>query len=384
MQNTEKTVFRKNKASAAPASALPVARISQPLSAAQQAPVHAKAALPALTKVQSGFWLRMLTAVLPVALLIGALAFALGRLQLVSAADSAGGEKTYYTLSHKPASLQQLAGIAAAPGDTIYFSSYQRGQGALYVQRALQCTVQVDGAEKPVSLSAGTVEDALAAAGVTLGEHDYTEPSLHSPVAPGSAVVVHRVRYESRVSQVQVKPAVRYESTPLLIIGQTETATKGVAGVNDVTHSARYVDGKLESEKIIKVEVVKKPVDTVILKGTRVTVSRVPGPQVKDNVPVSYARMFTARCSAYSSSGGRGASGLGLYPGTVAVNPNVIPYGTKMYITSADGKFVYGYAIATDTGTALMQGVVDLDLFFGTYEESLRFGVKNLNVYIIG
>ena len=40
----------------------------------------------------------------------------------------------------------------------------------------------------------------------------------------------------------------------------------------------------------------------------------------------------------------------------MAVDPDVIPYGTKLYITSTDGKFVYGYAVATDTGIAVQKG----------------------------
>ena len=36
--------------------------------------------------------------------------------------------------------------------------------------------------------------------------------------------------------------------------------------------------------------------------------------------------------------------------GVIAVDPTVIPYGTKMYIESADGKYIYGYAIAGDCG----------------------------------
>ena len=63
----------------------------------------------------------------------------------------------------------------------------------------------------------------------------------------------------------------------------------------------------------------------------------------------------------------RGASGLGLYCGTVAVNPALIPYGTKLYIASTDGRFVYGYAIATDTGTSLLNGSCLVDLYYDTY-----------------
>ena len=69
--------------------------------------------------------------------------------------------------------------------------------------------------------------------------------------------------------------------------------------------------------------------------------------------------------------------------GHVAVNPDVIPYGSKLYITSADGKFIYGYAIAADTGTGLMQGIVDVDLFYDTYYESCLNGRRIVNIYIL-
>jgi len=63
--------------------------------------------------------------------------------------------------------------------------------------------------------------------------------------------------------------------------------------------------------------------------------------------------VLTGKATGYYSKTGKGSSGLGLGYGTVAVDPDVIPYGTKLYITSTDGKFVYGYAVATDTGIAL-------------------------------
>ena len=88
--------------------------------------------------------------------------------------------------------------------------------------------------------------------------------------------------------------------------------------------------------------------------------------------------------TGYSSKSGKGASGLGLYYGTVAVNPNVIPYGTKMYIVSEDGRFVYGWAIATDTGTAMMEYPNYIDLFYETYTESVLNGRIAVNVYLYG
>ena len=79
----------------------------------------------------------------------------------------------------------------------------------------------------------------------------------------------------------------------------------------------------------------------------------------------------------------QGSSGLGLGYGTVAVDPDVIPYGTLLYITSTDGRFVYGYAIATDTGIAVQKGEILVDLFYETYAESVINGAIQVNVYVV-
>ena len=70
--------------------------------------------------------------------------------------------------------------------------------------------------------------------------------------------------------------------------------------------------------------------------------------------------------------------------GTVAVDPSVIPYGTLLYITSTDGSFVYGYAVATDTGIAVQKGQILVDLFYETYAESVINGAIQVNVYVVG
>ncbi len=69
------------------------------------------------------------------------------------------------------------------------------------------------------------------------------------------------------------------------------------------------------------------------------------------------------------------ASGTIAKVGTVAVDPKVIPLGTKLYV---DG---YGFATAEDTGGAIKGNKIDL--FFETHEKSLQHGRKTVNVYII-
>jgi 3D (Asp-Asp-Asp) domain-containing protein len=52
-----------------------------------------------------------------------------------------------------------------------------------------------------------------------------------------------------------------------------------------------------------------------------------------------------------------------------------------MYIESADGSFVYGYAVAGDTGGKIKGNRIDL--YMDTRSECLNFGVRNLKVYIL-
>ena len=92
--------------------------------------------------------------------------------------------------------------------------------------------------------------------------------------------------------------------------------------------------------------------------GAGAPVSPLTGPDGTTNAPVSYSKVLTGKATGYYSKTGKGSSGLGLGYGTVAVDPDVIPYGPTLYITSTDGKFVYGDAVATDTGMAVQKGQI--------------------------
>ena len=67
--------------------------------------------------------------------------------------------------------------------------------------------------------------------------------------------------------------------------------------------------------------------------------------------------------------------------GTIAVDPTVIPLRTQVYVTSRDGSWVYGRAIAEDTGKGIKGNIIDL--FFDTYVECITFGIRNGYLYIL-
>ena len=82
-----------------------------------------------------------------------------------------------------------------------------------------------------------------------------------------------------------------------------------------------------------------------------------------------------AGCDDYTSTGT-----LARY-GAIAVDPSVIPYGTRMYIVSNDGAYVYGIATGEDCGGAI--GGARVDLYYDTTEECFAFGRRDCTIYFL-
>ena len=119
-------------------------------------------------------------------------------------------------------------------------------------------------------------------------------------------------------------------------------------------------------------------------------------PLDENGIPTRYKTVLREqKATGYASLRGRQTWGAGsrtcqaktgVYyctAGTVAVRANEIPYGTKMYIRTPGGGFIYGYAVANDTGTGLVEGIIDVDLFYDTYEESVLNSVRWVDIYIL-
>ena len=308
-------------------------------------------------------------------------------LSVVYVSDSSGQNKMLITRTDDPDKLMAMSGIVAADEDQIYYTAYNDNLASLSIQRSAPITILADGNTHIAQLVGGTVEDALNSCGIVLGENDYTEPSLHSIADQSEPITVHRVEYRDTLVQEPIPYETEYVYTSLYYRNKRRTTTlqQGHEGVREIVHRERVVDGEVEQSLVVSDRVAKKPQNTIIKAyKAGAPVSPLAGPPVINGVPEKYSAVYSGRATGYSSSGGRGASGLGLKPGTVAVNPNLIPYGTKLYITSKDGKFVYGYAIATDTGGAMMNGSCLVDLYYDSYSESLMNGVQDVNVYVVG
>ncbi|MDQ3473306.1 MAG: 3D domain-containing protein [Acidobacteriota bacterium] len=75
----------------------------------------------------------------------------------------------------------------------------------------------------------------------------------------------------------------------------------------------------------------------------------------------------------------RCASGLGVRRGTIAADPRILPFGTRVYLTgggSYDGEY-----LVTDSGTAIKGNKIDV--WVPTIQEARRFGRKNVKLTVL-
>ncbi|MBQ7453985.1 MAG: peptidoglycan-binding protein [Selenomonadaceae bacterium] len=95
--------------------------------------------------------------------------------------------------------------------------------------------------------------------------------------------------------------------------------------------------------------------------------------------PPDFSKIIRVEATAYSSA----QPGLSAYTatgeicrkGVIAVDPKIIPLGTKVFIPG------YGYAVAADTGGAIRGHKIDVA--FDTVAECYKFGRKHIDIYII-
>ncbi len=280
-------------------------------------------------------------------------------------------------------------GIETIERDRVGFNGFSGKYGEITINRAFPVTVTADGRRQELYVLGGTVRDALAQAGVTLDNDDLVNLPLVKETTENDNIVVNRVKYVLYDKTEVIEHRVIDKQSPLIRSGTSRRLSTGYDGEKILTIEEKYIDGKLKETKVVNENITKEPEDAVMLRGAKIPASPLELPAEfaldENGVPTNYKTVLTDQAAtAYSCKPGMwGASGLPAITGYVAVDPTVIPYGTRLYIATPDNKFVYGYCIAGDTGTGLRDGLIDVDLLFDSYFESTLFGRKAVNIYIL-
>jgi uncharacterized protein YabE (DUF348 family) len=250
------------------------------------------------------------------------------------------------------------------------------------VKRAFEVNLVLNGEVQKIITTEDTVEGMLKENKVTVSELDKVIPSLKHELSKNDEIKIVRVE-EKLVTQTE---DVGYDVETLydnkLEIGRVEKVQDGIYGKKESTYKVRYSDGKEESRMLVSENTIQDPINKIIKKGTKdfIVTSRGQTKSFKKSIIVN-ASAYTA---GFESTGKRpGDKGYGktymgttVRPGVIAVDPKVIPLGSKVYIPHLGMT-----CVAEDTGGAIKGNKIDI--YMASLPKANKFGRKNLKVYVL-
>lgn len=295
--------------------------------------------------------------------------------------NNCGEEQTISLAKGTVEEVLNRTGITLAENQSVTpsLNTVITGDMNIYVYNSKNIKLTTNGTEMTVKAPEGTVENALNILGYEITDDDILNVDKNAQIEDDMKITLKKVTYVDEKSTEKISYKTVEKDSDDIMTGESEVSQKGIDGEKKVTKRCKYIDGKYDSTKVIDEKVTKEPVDKIVLNGTkRGTTTDTSG------APVSYSYMVSGSGTAYTAApGALTATGVPVYEGGVAVNPAIIPYGSKLYIEAADGSHVYGYATAIDTGGALMDGSAIVDLFYFSYDDCVSFGRRDVNVYVL-
>ncbi|MGL4990894.1 MAG: 3D domain-containing protein [Sarcina sp.] len=257
------------------------------------------------------------------------------------------------------------------------------------ITKAQDVIVLVDGKELSIKSAEETIEDMLIAEQIILDEDDRVEPDAQTKIEDGQKVEIVRIDEELITENENIDFEVTVKKNKDLDKSVKKTVQEGEVGQKEIILKVIYENGQEVQRDIISEKITKDPIAKVIEEGTResyVSISRGSTAEVLETVTTNQSQTqnttgktiamestayYTGSITATGTTPKRNPDGIS----TVAVDPRVIPLGSKLYI---DG---YGYAIAEDTGGAIKNNIIDV--FLNSKEECINWGRRNVQVTIV-
>lgn len=225
----------------------------------------------------------------------------------------------------------------------------------------------------PVYTFKSTVAQVIEEQNIIVDDGDLVTPQLVAPAEDGQVVKIVRVDKQEEIVHKKVPFKVIRQVDDRLPQGIEKVNQNGIDGLKKMVYLKVLNDGIEVSRDLVKTEMIKEPQPKIIAVGRR-TVVHTTSRSLEMKRTVT-GNTLTAQATAYTFTGYNTSTGITPYRGVVAVDPNVIPLGTRLYIEN------YGEAVALDTGGSIKGNRIDL--FFCTREEALNWGRRTVNVQIL-
>lgn len=319
--------------------------------------------------------------------------------------------KPHDVLIYDEGKLTKIVTVSGTVGDAIEKSGIKLKDGdklsigkkvpitentKLDIYRAFTVTLVCDGREQKIRTTDCTVKELLSKAGVRLNEDDIVSLKLSKELKKNTKLRVKRVTYKEvkKTVDIDYETTVKYDDS--MYEEQVYVKREGKKGKQVKYYKKKYIDGKYDSKELIRTEITKDPVSKVVVWGSkpslyggnvakRVISDLTPPYKIdmdENNRPVKYKKKIVGKATAYCT-GTVTSTGRRAQEGVVAVDPREIPYGSKLYIVSSDNRYVYGYAIAGDTGGFIYNSNTVVDLYINGYSACKQFGRRTVEIYVL-
>lgn len=310
-----------------------------------------------------------------------------------------GTKNTVYALGTVKDALEK-AEITLKKGTALNYSADTLLEDGMTIEiyDIFKITLTVDGKTTTKKVSGKTVEDALSVLGVELKGEDFTKPALNKELRNGMEITVCRVEVKERTQEEAIPYETEYTYSDSLYRNRTRTLESGKEGTKAVVYEDCYVNGELQKSTKKSEKVLEKSQRELVQVGTKVNVvttglpvgtpiSEMAEPSYlkigANGLPTKYKSVINAQATAYCIPGGITSTGKRAQTGYIAVDPKEIPYGTEMYIVSADGRYVYGYCIAADTGSYIYDVDWTVDLYMNSEAQCRSWGRRDIIIYVL-
>lgn len=284
-----------------------------------------------------------------------------------------GNQKVISTVYNNPKSILKQAGVKLQENDDYSVSTGNvKDNSVITVNRAVPVSIEIDGKTKTIKTAKKTVGELMSS--LNLNEDKYfVDQDKNAQINTNSKIKVLNVSTRL-VLKDEVQPYnVIKEPDSSLIKGIEEVEQEGRNGLNRLLVRERYHNGVKINEEVVQTSQLVRAKDKIVREG-------IAEPVAQQTVGLrSYSQVLYMEASAYLpyDGGGGGYTALGIPAryGVAAVDPNVIPLGTRLYIPG------YGEAIAADTGGAVNGYTIDLCM--EDYTQAMSFGRRGVEVYIL-
>lgn len=289
-----------------------------------------------------------------------------------------GEEKTIVTFKNTVSGVLKDGDIELTDNQVVKpdMSSRVDKNDKITVRDRLNVELEIDGSKKQVATAEENISDMLKEENYEVDDDDEVTPSPDTAIEEGMNIKVVRIKYEEERTIEPIDFEIETKKDKTLESGKTKVITEGIKGEKEQLVKIKYADGKEVSRKVVSETVIKEPKKQVVAKG-----SKIEGPVVPSRGQIEAKRVMTCQATAYLPTGNKTATGTvprqgsNSNYGTIAVDPSVIPLGTKVYIEG------YGFAIAEDTGGAVKGNIIDL--FMTSRSAAINWGRRSVKVYIL-